>query len=489
TYSTQTMDLISSSVSILVLLFCMCFSLFFLFHKRSSTNSPKFPPGKTGWPFLGEALEFVSSGRKGTPDKFVTERMQKFSPDVFKTSLAGENVAVFCGAAGNKFLFSNENKLVRTWWLPTIEKIIISKHSHTSLDMLVLKVRKNILPEFVRPEALQKYVPIIDCMAMQHLQRNWSSAANKQVKALPLAQKFTFEMACRLFMSVEDPNQVASFAKHFALVSAGLLGVPINLPGTTFNRSINAANHIRKELSPILKERRRQLNGKEEVGRTRDLLSHILLATDENGEFLPEVEVVDMVLSILLASHDNVSTVIAFVVYYLADHPLVYDKVFTEHMEIVNAKKAGESLNWEDVQKMKYSRCVINEVLRIQSPSQGTFRQAIKEFSYAGFTIPKGWKAFWSVYSTHKDPKYFSHPDNFDPSRFEGKGPLPYSFVPFGGGPRMCPGSEFARLEVLIFMHRLVRSFKWKRLNPNEKIINEPSPIPVEGLPIQLLAH
>ncbi|KAK3005043.1 hypothetical protein RJ639_015940 [Escallonia herrerae] len=323
------MDLISSSVSILALLFCMCFSLFFLFHKRSSANGPKFPLGKTGWPFLGEALEFVSSGRNGTPDKFVTERMQKFSPDVFKTSLAGENVAVFCGAAGNKFLFSNENKLVRTWWLPTIEKIIISKNSHTSLDMLVLKIRKNILAEFVRPEALQKYVPIIDCMAMQHLERNWSSAANKQVKAFPLAQKFTFEMACRLFMSVEDPNQVASFARHFALVSAGLLGVPINLPGTTFNRSIKAANHIRKELSPILKERRKQLNGKEEVGRTRDLLSQILLATDENGEFLPEVEVVDMVLSILLASHDNVSTVIAFVVYYLADHPLVYDKVFT----------------------------------------------------------------------------------------------------------------------------------------------------------------
>lgn len=93
---------------------------------------------------------------------------------------------------------------------------------------------------------------------------------------------------------------------------------------------------------------------------------------------------------------------------------------------------------------------------------------------------------FWSVYSTHKDPKYFKNPEEFDPSRFEGDGPVPFTFIPFGGGPRMCPGSEFARLEILIFMHHLVTNFRWEKVFPNEMIIYTPFPIPENGLPIRL---
>ncbi|KAK2990144.1 hypothetical protein RJ640_007546 [Escallonia rubra] len=438
------MDLILSFLVILGLLSILSFSFVFLFRGKSN-NSPRFPPGKTGWPLLGEAPEFVALGRNGTPDRFVRERMEKFSPEVFKTSLWGETIAMFCGPSGNKFLFSNENKLVASWWPPTMDKIIASKDSQNDFTLLIKKLRKNLM-EFIKPEALQKYVPIMDCIAMQHLEREWSSASNNTVKAFPLIKKFTFELVCRIFMNIEDPNQITSFADKFGILAAGLLAVPIDLPGTTFNRAIKAANFIRKELSPILKERRDQLAEKKVVA-ARDLLSHLLITTNEDGKHLTEMEVGDLILSVLEASHDTVSTVLTFVLYYLADHPDVYAQVL------------------------------------------------------AGFSIPKGWKVqfetlpracsmvFWSVYSTHKDPKYFSNPEEFDPSRFDGKGPLPYTFVPFGGGPSMCPGSEFARLEALIFMHRLVTKFKWERLNPNEKIINEPTPIPADGLPIQLFAH
>lgn len=95
-------------------------------------------------------------------------------------------------------------------------------------------------------------------------------------------------------------------------------------------------------------------------------------------------------------------------------------------------------------------------------------------------------QTFWTVHTTHKNPKYFPDPEKFDPSRFEGSGPAPYTFVPFGGGPRMCPGKEYARLEILVFMHNLVTKIKWEKINPNEKISYIPSPIPMEGLPISI---
>ncbi|KAB1210952.1 Protopanaxadiol 6-hydroxylase [Morella rubra] len=118
-------------------------------------------------------------------------------------------------------------------------------------------------------------------------------------------------------------------------------------------------------------------------------------------------------------------------------------------------------------------------------PGPGAFREVTTELTYAGYKIPKGWKAFWTV-STHKDPQYFPNPEKFDPSRFEGKGPAPYTFVPFGGGPRMCIGKEYARVEILTFLHNVVTKFKWEKVDPNEKIKYEPAPVPVNGLLVRL---
>ncbi|XP_062159928.1 beta-amyrin 28-monooxygenase-like [Alnus glutinosa] len=470
----------------LLLLFVSFFSLslFNLFYKhRSHFTGPNLPPGKTGYPMIGESLEFLSTGWKGHPEKFIFDRMTKFSSEIFKTSLFGQPAAVFCGVACNKFLFSNENKLVTAWWPDSVNKIFPSS-TQTNSNLEAKKMRK-LLPQFLKPEALQKYISIMDTIAQKHFASGWED--HKEVTVFPLAKRYTFWLACRLFLSLEDPTHIARFADPFHALAAGIFSIPIDLPGTPFNRGIKASNFIKKELLAIIKQRRVDL-GEGKASPTQDILSHMLLTSDENGQYMTELDIADKILALLIGGQ-TASAACTFIAKYLAELPHIYEGVYNEQMEIANSKAPGELLNWDDIQKMRYSWNVACEVMRLAPPVQGTFREAINDFIFNGFSIPKGWKLYWSANSTHKNAAYFPEPEKFDPNRFEGSGPSPYTYVPFGGGPRMCPGNEYARLEILVFMHNLVKRFRWEKMIPDEKIVVDPMPMPAKGLPVRLYPH
>ncbi|XP_056691573.1 beta-amyrin 6-beta-monooxygenase isoform X2 [Spinacia oleracea] len=293
-------------------------------------------------------------------------------------------------------------------------------------------------------------------------------------------------------MNYDNPEQVRELAEPFFDVAKGILSVPLNIPGTPFNGAVKGGAIIKEKLQQIIKNRREELQKKMKMKKgDRDLLSRLLASyyCDENYNLSKEYDIANKIIGYLMASFYTTSTTITFVLDNLALHPEVYDNVYEEQLEISKSKGAGELLTWADIQKMKYTWNVVCESMRLTPPSQGAFKEVLTDITYAGFTIPKGWKVSWSVHSTYKNPKYFNDPEKFDPSRFEGNGPPPFTFVPFGGGPNMCAGKEYARIEILAFIHNVVTRFKLKKANPNEKIVYTPEPIPVEGLRICLQPH
>nr|GEY05481.1 cytochrome P450 716B1-like [Tanacetum cinerariifolium] len=140
--------------------------------------------------------------------------------------------------------------------------------------------------------------------------------------------------------------------------------------------------------------------------------------------------------------------------------------------EIGKTKARGEALTWEDLTKMKYTWKVASEVLRITPPVSLSFRRAKQDIEYEGFVIRKGWQGLLSSFMTHMESDIFENPTKFDRSRFEKQAPSPppFSYIAFGGGPRMCPGIELAKMETLAIIYPLVTKFTWELETPIAKI-------------------
>ncbi|XP_074337719.1 beta-amyrin 6-beta-monooxygenase-like [Apium graveolens] len=475
----EAMSLLPYTLS-LVIIVASLFLLFFIFEK-SNTN---VPPGSSGWPVIGESIKFALSG----PREFIAERTEKYSKDVFKTSLFGQQMAVFCGPVGNKFVFANETKSLASWWPLSVRKALFFPEFAESSTDDIASLMYSFIRDILKPEALKQYVLVMDSMAREHVGSEWSG--NEIVQVDQMSKKYTFDLACRILMGVVDVEYVRRLAKHFTLFNAGLFSVPIDLPGTAYNKGIKGGNLVRAELMKIISERRKEIaENRSETVSSSDFLSRMLLVTDENGRFVSEKEITNNIVGLLFASFETTSTAAAFVLKYLSELPHIYDKVYREQNEIAKSKIEGELLTWEDIQKMRYSWNVVCETLRLLPHANGGFREVTNDFTYAGYTIPKGWKTMWNVHTTHKNPKYFANPETFDPSRFEGKGPAPYTFVPFGGGSKMCPGKEYARLEVLVFVHNIVTKFKLEKVNPRETIVQYFLSGPMEGLTVRLVPH
>lgn len=136
-----------------------------------------------------------------------------------------------------------------------------------------------------------------------------------------------------------------------------------------------------------------------------------------------------------------------------------------EHEQIRANKKSSETLEWSDYKSMPFTQCVVNETLRVANIISGIFRRAMTDVHIKGYTIPKGWKVFASFRAVHLDQDHFKDARTFNPWRWQsnsGPATSPANvFTPFGGGPRLCPGYELARVEISVFLHHLVTRFSW----------------------------
>ncbi|KAJ8442550.1 hypothetical protein Cgig2_026492 [Carnegiea gigantea] len=154
---------------------------------------------------------------------------------------------------------------------------------------------------------------------------------------------------------------------------------------------------------------------------------------------------------------------------YLDENPDVLDALKDE-LQLLEKKLRNKSLlTLEDLNEMTYAAKVVKESLRVASVVPWFPRVALHDCKIQGYTIKKGWNTNVDARSIHLDPTLYVDPYKFNPSRFDDE-PKPYSFLAFGAGGRTCLGMNLARTMMLVFLYRLITTYKWKVTDPDSSV-------------------
>jgi len=210
---------------------------------------------------------------------------------------------------------------------------------------------------------------------------------------------------------------------------------------------------IDKIVYKIIAERR--ANGYDEG----DLLSMLLQAHDEDGSQMTDKQLRDEVMTLFLAGHETTALALSWSWYLLANSPNS-EKRFDEEL---NSVLNGRPPTVADLPSLKYTEMIAKEAMRLYPPAYGIGRQPINDCEIGGYPIRAGAQVFMFPWATHRDPRFFSEPDSFQPERWteEFVSQLPkYAYFPFGGGPRVCIGNYFAMMEIILLLATVGQRFR-----------------------------
>lgn len=194
-----------------------------------------------------------------------------------------------------------------------------------------------------------------------------------------------------------------------------------------------------------------------------DLLDLLLAA-------LPDARAVrDEAVTLVVAGHETVASALEWAAHLLAGDPDLQDRLAAEAAEAAAASAGAPSL--ATLAGLPIARAVVDETLRLYPPAWVVTRRAVAADVLAGFVLPAGALVVLSPWVRHRDPAAWPDPERFDPARFLGAPTRPdAAYLPFGLGPRLCIGREFALLEATLLVSRLARRWRLGRVDGHRAV-------------------
>jgi cytochrome P450 len=310
-------------------------------------------------------------------------------------------------------------------------------------------------PSFHR-ERIASYAGVMTNYAEQMLS-HWRTGAVVDIHQEMM--RLTLRIVVRALFSVEaEETEEISGALNVMMrnsIGARMLLPPffrrLPLPGLSELR--RAVERLNNSVYRIIGLRRR--NGRD----TGDLLSMLMEARDEDGSQMNDKQLRDEVMTFFLAGHETTALALSWTWYLLSQNLETQQELQGELDRVLG----GRVPNISDLSSLKFAERVIKESMRLYPPAWGMARQVIKDFELRGYRIPAGSNVVMSQWVMHRDSRFFSNPEKFDPDRWntEQRHKLPkFAYFPFGGGPRQCIGASFAMMEAVLLLATIARRFQ-----------------------------
>ena len=213
----------------------------------------------------------------------------------------------------------------------------------------------------------------------------------------------------------------------------------------------------------------------------------VYMTDAETGARLSDEEIRAEVLTLYLAGDDTTALTLTYVWYHMARQPGIAARFHAEIDPVLGARPPG----FDDLERLPYTRMVFKEALRLYPAAYLLMRAAAEPLEIGGHRIPANSVLMTSPYAMHRHPELWEDPERFDPERFAENADLgchKFKYFPFGGGPHICIGNQFALVEGPLILATIGQRFRFELLHPGQQLELEPQITlgPKGGMPLRL---
>lgn len=391
--------------------------------------------------------------------------------DIFRLKIGFGKSVLFCRDAIllNHVLQKNQKNYTKSSIQTKDVAKYVGKGLLTAEGEVWQKQRKLIQPAFHKSQLILLLDTIQNTISaeLENIQ------TDRPIDIFPVFNDLAFQTVVKSIFNIEMEAKDVKALQHTTEATQSMLVQELRQPflvwwfelsGKT-KRHLDMTDNSRAILRRLVAER---IKSKK---RRDDLLDMLLDAKYEDGSTMEESQLIDEILILFAAGHETTSNALTFCTELLARHPAVQNKIFEE---VRNIKQETNNL-MERIKMASYTKQVIEEAMRLYPPAYFIDRVNKENDECNGVFLPKGSNLLFSVYEIHRHKDFWEDPTAFKPERFAKENALKLSkhYYPFGAGPRMCIGNNFAMYEMVLAILSLVEKYE---------IVEKKSPIEIKPL-------
>lgn len=379
--------------------------------------------------------------------------------DTFRLKLGAKNSVIF--SRNPEFALYTLQKNQRNYTKSKIQTKDLSKYVGkgllTSEGELWKKQRRLIQPAFHKKQLEQLLDTVLEAIQieLQHI------TPNTPVDIFPILNDLAFQTVVKALFRTEIDSKVVKRLQYITEAAQQMLVKELRQPfkalyfkyGGPIKKHVNLTIEAREILKGLVNERR------ESGERQNDLLDMLLDARYEDGSAMEESQLVDEILILFVAGHETTSNALTFTLELLAKHPDIQEKV----QEECAFAKANTTTLLDYIKHCEYTKQVLEESMRLYPPAYFVDRVNYEEDTFDGITIPKESNLLFSIIEIHKHKGFWEDPEVFNPDRFADNAGMKHkAYFPFGAGPRMCIGNNFAMYEMILAITEVMQHYMIK---------------------------